>query len=100
MNRRALPPFTSEMTKRERIMALAYIPFHVLLLPLLMTWLSVYAGLMDEVTANVLCYSIGYIFRIVKFRCQCEDVSAFADAEVIPFFKLSVYLERCVRFFP
>ena len=32
MNRRALPPFTSETTKRERVMALAYIPFHVLLL--------------------------------------------------------------------
>ena len=56
MNRRALPPFTSEMTKRERVMALAYIPFHVLLLPLGMTWLSVYAGLIDEVTENVLCY--------------------------------------------
>ena len=43
---------------------------------------------------------IGYIFRIVKFRCQCEDVSAFADAEVIPFFKLGVYLERGFRFLP
>ena len=43
---------------------------------------------------------IGYIFRTVEFRCQCEDVSAFADTEVVPFFKLGVYLERCVRFFP
>lgn len=32
MNRRALPPFTSEMTKRERVMALAYIPVHAVLL--------------------------------------------------------------------
>ena len=39
MEKRALPPFTSEMTKRERVMALAYIPFHVLLLQLGMTWL-------------------------------------------------------------
>lgn len=43
---------------------------------------------------------IGYIFRTVEFRCQCNDITAFADAEVVPFFKLGVYLERCVRFFP
>lgn len=65
MNRRALPPFTSEMTKRERVMALAYIPVHVALLPLLLTWLSVYAGVMDEVTANVLCYSTGFIYMLI-----------------------------------
>ena len=59
MGKRALPPFTSEMTKRERVMALAYIPVHAVLLPLGFSWLSVYAGLIDEVTATVLCYSIG-----------------------------------------
>ena len=43
---------------------------------------------------------IGYIFRMVEFRSQCEDVLAFSGAEVVPFFKLGVYFERCVRFFP
>ena len=80
MNRRALPPFTSEMTKRERVMALAYIPFHVLLLPLGMTWLSVYAGLIDEVTANVLCYSIGFIYMLIfEFRFLRRDFDPLCD---------------------
>ena len=80
MNRRALPPFTSEMTKRERVMALAYIPFHVLLLPLGMTWLAIYAGLMDEVTANVLCYSIGFIYMLVfEFRFLRRDFDPLCD---------------------
>ena len=80
MNRRALPPFTSEMTKRERIMALSYIPFHVALLPLLMTWLSVYAGLIDEVTANVLCYSIGFIYMLIfEFRFLRRDFDPLCD---------------------
>ena len=80
MNRRALPPFTSEMTKRERVMALAYIPVHAVLLPLGMTWLSVYAGLIDEVTANVLCYSIGFIYMLVfEFRFLRREFDPLCD---------------------
>ena len=80
MNRKALPPFTSEMTKRERVMALAYIPFHVLLLPLGFSWLSVYAGLIDEVTANVLCYSIGFIYMLVfEFRFLRREFDPLCD---------------------
>ena len=80
MNRRALPPFTSEMTKRERVMALAYIPVHIALLPLLLTWLSVYAGVMDEVTANVLCYSIGFIYMLIfEFRFLRREFDPLCD---------------------
>lgn len=80
MNRKALPPFTSEMTRRERVMALAYIPVHIALLPLLLTWLSVYAGVMDEVTANVLCYSIGFIYMLIfEFRFLRREFDPLCD---------------------
>ena len=80
MEKRALPPFTSEMTKRERVMALAYIPVHAVLLPLGFSWLSVYAGLIDEVTANVLCYSIGFIYMLIfEFRFLRRDFDPLCD---------------------
>ena len=97
MNKRALPPFTSEMTKRERVMALAYIPVHAVLLPLLMTWLSVYAGLMDEVTANVLCYSIGFIYMLVfEFRFLRREFDPLHCAlEIIAGYLLMMVCNYC-----
>ena len=68
------------MTRRERVMALAYIPVHIALLPLLLTWLSVYAGVMDEVTANVLCYSIGFIYMLIfEFRFLRREFDPLCD---------------------
>ena len=102
MEKRALPPFTSEMTKRERVMALAYIPFHVLLLPMGFSWLSVYAGLMDEVTANVLCYSIGFIYMLIfEFRFLRRDFDPLCDhplhcvLEIIAGYLLMVVCNYC-----
>jgi uncharacterized protein len=102
MNKRALPPFTSEMTKRECIMALAYIPFHVLLLPLLFTW-SVYAQLMDEVTANVLCYAIGFIYMLIfELRFLRRDFDPLCDhplrcvLEIIAGYLLMMVCNYCV----
>ena len=36
----------------------------------------------------------GYIFRMVEFRCQCDDVTALAKSKIVPFVEFCAYLER------
>ena len=64
MNRRSPVPFTSTMTKNESIAALAYIPVHLIILPLLLTWANA-RGYIDTVTANFICYCIGFGYMLL-----------------------------------
>ena len=41
---------------------------------------------------------IRHIVGTVEFRSQCDDVTALADAEIVPLVQLGVYLERCFGF--
>ena len=54
MNRQGnLPPFTSDLSRRERILVLCWIPMHLVLLPWLLNGLG-RRGLLTQPTANVL----------------------------------------------
>ncbi len=37
---------------------------------------------------------IRHIVGTVKFRSQCDDIAALADAEVVPLVEFGVHLER------
>lgn len=56
--------FTSQLTKKETVAALVYLPVHLLLLPTLMGFL-VGLGLLDETAANFVYYAIGCLYMLV-----------------------------------
>ena len=55
--------FTSRLTKGETVAALAYLPVHLWLLPLLLQQM-INRGAMDDVAANVICYTLGVLYML------------------------------------
>lgn len=55
--------FTSHLSGRETVAALAYLPVHLWLLPLLLQQL-IKRGPMDDVAANIICYSVGLLYML------------------------------------
>ena len=56
--------FTGEMTKQEIFSALFYLPFHIILIPLIIGRLMS-EGWLNEADANVLCYVIGIVYLLI-----------------------------------
>ena len=56
--------FTSRLSKGQAVAALLYLPVHVVLLPVAATALLLY-GILDEATANILCYVIGTAYMLI-----------------------------------
>ena len=66
MKRYSLPPFTSRQTKGEAIAALVYLPVHVLVLPLLMSF--AFARFMPDISTaafNLIYYAIGISYMLL-----------------------------------
>ena len=80
MNRQGnLPPFTSDLSRRERILVLCWIPMHLVLLPWLLNGLG-RRGLLTQPTANFLYYAVGFVYMIlVAFRFLRRDFDPLAD---------------------
>ena len=55
--------FTSRLTKKETAAVLAWLPVHLWLLPLLLQQLM-NRGAMDDVAANVICYTLGVLYML------------------------------------
>lgn len=56
--------FTSRLTNRQAALAIAYLPVHLWLLPMLVTGLMK-NGLISKAGANLLCYGVGLVFMAV-----------------------------------
>ena len=80
MNRQGnLPPFTSDLSRRERILVLCWIPMHLVLLPWLLNGLG-RRGLLTQPTTNFLYYAVGFVYMIlVAFRFLRRDFDPLAD---------------------
>ena len=71
--------FSSAMTARERIAALAYIPVHVYLLPRLLGALPFLRAL-DSATINVIYYAVGAAYMLVLlWRFWRREFDALCD---------------------
>ena len=55
--------FTSRLTKKETAAVLAWLPVHLWLLPLLLQQM-INRGAMDDVAANVICYTLGVLYML------------------------------------
>lgn len=81
MNKHPLPPFTSRQTKGEAIAALVYLPMHVVLLPLLLSF--VFARLMPDIsiaTFNWIYYAIGIAYMLAfELRFLRRDFDPLCD---------------------
>lgn len=55
--------FTSRLSRKETLVVLTYLPVHLVLLPLLLQQLM-NRGAMDDVAANVICYSVGALYML------------------------------------
>ena len=55
--------FTSRLSKKETVAVLAWLPVHLWLLPLLLQQM-INRGAMDDVAANVICYSVGLLYML------------------------------------
>ena len=86
MRTRQPTPFTSALSRREGICVLAWLPVHVLLLPLLLTWLGAPRG-MSQSVLNLVVYGVGALFMLTAaFRFLRRDFDALLDR---PLFALS-----------
>ena len=73
------PPFTSDLSRLERILVLCWLPIHLALLPWLLNGLG-RRGLLTEPTANFLYYAIGFVYMLlVAFRFLRRDFDPLAD---------------------
>lgn len=71
--------FSSTMTARERIAALAYIPVHVYLLPRLLRALP-FLRVADSATINVIYYAVGAAYMLVLlWRFWRREFDALCD---------------------
>ena len=71
--------FSSTMTARERIAALAYIPVHVYLLPRLLGALP-FLRAQDSATINVIYYAVGAAYMLVLlWRFWRREFDALCD---------------------
>lgn len=81
MRKREIRPFTSQMTKRESILALLWLPVHLFLLPKL-AMLLMDRGMITESQANLLVYGIGAVYIVITcfgflrrdFDPLCDDL--------------------------
>ena len=64
MRKREVRAFTSQMTKRESILALLWLPVHLFLLPKL-AMLLMDRGMITESQANLLAYGIGAVYIVI-----------------------------------
>ena len=55
--------FTSRLSKKETVAVLAWLPVHLWLLPLLLQQM-INRGAMDDVAANVICYTLGVLYML------------------------------------
>ena len=71
--------FTSRLTRKETVAALAYLPVHLWLLPLLLQQM-INRGAMDDVAANVICYSVGLLYMLgLLLRFLRRDFDPLCD---------------------
>lgn len=56
-------PFTSALTKREKIAVFVYFPLHILLLPLLLNW--AFGDTVTESMINLIYYAVGAVYMLV-----------------------------------
>ena len=79
-------PFTSSMSRFERVAALGYIPMHVYLVPLsLFSFLN--AEQISDLGVNVVCYAIAFVFLLAcLWRFFRREFDALCDygPEVLP----------------
>ena len=81
MEKKGVRAFTSQMTKRERILALLWLPVHLFLMPKL-AMLLMDRGIITESQANLLVYGIGAIYIVITcfgflrrdFDPLCDDL--------------------------
>ena len=74
--------FTSRLSKKETVAALAYLPVHLVLLPLLLQQM-INRGAMDDVAANVICYSVGLLYMLgLLFPFLRRDFDPLCDRPV------------------
>lgn len=83
--------FTSRLSKKETVAALAYLPVHLVLLPLLLQQM-INRGAMDDVAANLICYSVGVLYMLgLLFPFLRRDFDPLCDR---PFYCLLEILEN------
>ena len=74
--------FTSHLTKGETVAALAWLPVHLWLLPLLLQQM-INRGAMDDVAANVICYTLGVLYMLgLLFPFLRRDFDPLCDRPV------------------
>ena len=81
MEKKAVRVFTSQMTKREIILALLWLPVHLFVMPKL-AMLLMDRGIITESQANLLLYGIGAIYIVITcygflrrdFDPLCDDL--------------------------
>ncbi len=81
MEKKSAYAFTSQMTGRERILALIWLPIHLFLIPKL-AMLLMDRGVITESQANLLAYGIGAIYIVITcfgflrrdFDPLCDDL--------------------------
>ena len=81
MEKKAVRVFTSQMTKREIILALLWLPVHLFVMPKL-AMLLMDRGIITESQANLLVYGIGAIYIVITcygflrrdFDPLCDDL--------------------------
>lgn len=86
MRTRQPTPFTSALSRREGICVLAWLPVHIVLLPMLLTWLGAPRG-MSQSLLNLIVYGAGAVYMVLAaFRFLRRDFDALLDR---PLFALS-----------
>ena len=74
--------FTSRLTKKETADVLAWLPVHLWLLPLLLQQM-INRGAMDDVAANVICYTLGVLYMLgLLFPFLRRDFDPLCDRPV------------------
>lgn len=75
-------PHISRMTKAETAAALAYLPIHIFLLPLLLSLTVVRKG-MSSLDANLICYALGFAYMLIyELRFLRRDFDPLCDSPV------------------
>ena len=74
--------FTSRLTKKETAAVLAWLPVHLWLLPLLLQQM-INRGAMDDVAANMICYTLGVLYMLgLLFPFLRRDFDPLCDRPV------------------
>ena len=78
MQTRETLPFTSEQSKWERILALAWLPVHLFLLPMLAVWL--FSDRMNQAELNLVVYGTGVVYMLLtQWRFLRRDFDPLCD---------------------